>query len=351
MRGSRQLEIEAVDPFRDASWDEQVAGSEHHHIFHLGAWARVLVETYRQRPHFLRIRQGSETAALLPVMEVRSALTGRRGVSMPFGDLAGLLILRGPLTRDLAPLLSDWIRGNRWSHLELRGSWEPRENQCIPAVRSYLEHELDLVQNSSVMFANLSASNRRALRKSERGGLVLSMEATREAILEYYHLHERTRRRHGLPPQPRRYFEAISRNLVERGHGWVVTARKGRRAIASALFLGSGTKAIYKFGASDPGFWPLRPNQAVMWHAILRLVDRGFKTLHFGRTHPDDEGLKRFKSSWGCRTRTLSYLRLRADGSWASPGSLPAESHAWLFGRMPLAANRIAGRLIYPHLD
>ena len=73
--------------------------------------------------------------------------------------------------------------------------------------------------------------------------------------------------------------------------------------------LSKGNRAIYKFGASDERFQHLRPNNLVLWEAIALLAREGFEDLHLGRTSLGNEGLRRFKLSWGTTEETIRYFR------------------------------------------
>ena len=70
-----------------------------------------------------------------------------------------------------------------------------------------------------------------------------------------------------------------------------------------------GNKAVFKFGASDERFQTFRPTNLVFWDAIQFLAQKGFETLHFGRTSLGNDGLRRFKSSWGTTEETINYFR------------------------------------------
>src|SRR5439155_7559758 len=129
-----------------------------------------------------------------------------------------------------------------------------------------------------------ASSVRRAIRKAEKSGADVQVATSRDAILEFYRLHVRTRRRHGLPPQPLSFFKNIYEEIVKNGHGFVVLAKSGSRTFAAAVFFLIGKKALYKFGASDRSFQEFRGNNLVMWEAIKFLIDRGFTSLHLRRT-------------------------------------------------------------------
>lgn len=347
---NRGIAIERIDPLAETGWDEATCTFADHTVFHHSAWARVLSETYGHQPFYLRISVHGTEAALVPLMEVNSRLTGRRGVSLPFSDFAGPLWTDS----DQAPLvyaaLLDLSAARHWKHLEIRGGRIPP----APAnpFQTYESHHLDLRQGTAAIYQNLEASVRRAIRKSESSGLEVTVERNLKAMDDFYQLHGRTRRRHGLPPQPSAFFRAIAKHLVVRNLGTVVLAKLAGVPVAGAVFLHSGGRAIYKFGASDTEHWPSRPNHGVMWTAIRELVAAGCEELQFGRTSPADEGLARFKLSWGSVAHPLTYFRhgCRED-AWLSMDLPPVESHPLIFGHLPIACNRLAGRLIYPHLD
>jgi lipid II:glycine glycyltransferase (peptidoglycan interpeptide bridge formation enzyme) len=177
------------------------------------------------------------------------------------------------------------------------------------------------------------------------------VSTTREALREFYQLHRRTRRRHGLPPQPFRFFQNIYDEIIGREGGFVVLARRGSRSIAAAVFFEFNGNAVYKFGASDESQQVVRANNLVMWEAIKRLADRGCRTLHFGRTELGNEGLRRFKQGWGAIEEVIPYFRFYGLTRPRPAEKKPSAFHTALFRSMPLPINGLAGALIYPHLD
>jgi hypothetical protein len=41
---------------------------------------------------------------------------------------------------------------------------------------------------------------------------------------------------------------------------------------------------IYKYSASDPAYWRLRPNNLLLWRAIQWACENGYHTFDMGRT-------------------------------------------------------------------
>ncbi len=345
------LEVRVIDPLEGDAWDRLVRAHPEHSIFQRAAWARLLHDAYGHRPCCLQLLRGGAAVALVPLMEVASPLTGRRGVSMPFADFGGILWSEPAAGEPVAAALLELARRRRWKHLELRGGVAPAAEGAV--ARDWGGHLLDLARPPEALWSGLDPAVRRAVRKAEASGLAVSVGRAAGDVDAYYRLHARTRRRHGLPPQPPAFFRQLHRHLIEPGDGEVVLARFGGRAVAGAVFLHSGAAAVYKFGASDPRHWPLRPNHLVMWRAIGFLAgEAGCRSLHFGRTAPGDAGLARFKRSWGSVNEPLAYVRYMVGARRPGRGAPRAtDDHPAVFGFLPVPVNRIIGRLIYPHLD
>src|SRR5207237_7148507 len=90
-----------------------------------------------------------------------------------------------------------------------------------------------------------------------------------------------------------------------------------KRPIAAAMFFKLGRHAVYKFGASDERLQELRANNLAMFEGIKYLVDTSAETLHFGRTETENQGLRRFKLSWGASEETIDYACFdTASASW-----------------------------------
>src|SRR5688572_16462219 len=78
--------VRIVNPLEDPQWDENIQRFSTATIFHTTAWARVLWETYRFSPNYFTVTNNQRLIAVLPLMEVDSWLTGRRGIGLPFTD-------------------------------------------------------------------------------------------------------------------------------------------------------------------------------------------------------------------------------------------------------------------------
>jgi hypothetical protein len=346
----KSLQMRILDPINDPAWDNVVALHRDAGCFHTSAWAKVLHQTYNHQPFYLQFSGRHRLAALIPLMEVRSLFTGRRGISLPFSDTCEPLIFDLETVGLVRDHLVRLAQERRWKHLEIRGS---KFFQVAPgSAEKFYGHTLDLRGSAEELAIGFASPVRRAIRKAERSGLKAVVARNRAAINDFYHLHAQTRRRHGLPPQPLSFFLNIYEHIINRGLGFIVLAQHGPRPIAAAIFFRFGKNAVYKYGASDKRFQALRANNLVMWEGIQFLARNGAEKLRFGRTEQGNEGLRRFKLSWNTQEETIDYFRVDPSGRQClAPARTGYGFHKKVFGRLPLLFNKVAGSMIYPHLD
>jgi hypothetical protein len=305
-------------------------------IFHSEEWMQVLEETYG----FERVSGGP-----LPLMEANSLLGGKRGVSLPFTDECP------PVVSSREEFGKAWNgalelgRDRNWKYLEVRGGkeWLPE----APASLRFYRHTLDLTGGEEALFGLLDGSVRQAIRKAEKTGVKVERAQGLEGMRTYYRLHCRTRKKHGLPPQPWSFFLNIQRHLMSKGLGVLVLARIDQIALAGAVFF-YGKDAVYKFGASDESRQQARGNNLVMWEGIRWLAAQGCERLDFGRTSLENEGLRRFKAGWGSREGLIEYVKYDVRGSRFMVDKDRASGwHNQIFSRMPMALLRAAGAVLY----
>lgn len=344
-----KADAQILDPRSDSEWDADVLSHPEHTFFHSAAWADVLCRTYGHRCSYLRLTEAGKLLALVPLLAVESRVTGRRAVCLPFTDRCSPLEFSPcgrPAVRDQ---LAQMAHRQDWKYVELRGDLA---NAACEAPPTFYGHTLDLTAGAEALLAGFDTSVRRAIRKAERSQLTVGVADTLASVEQFYRLHVRTRRRHGVPPQPFSFFSNIHEAAIKRGLGFVVHARLASRPIAGAIFLRFGTHAVYKFGASDERLQELRGNNLVMWEGIKQLVADGSHTLHFGRTDCHQDGLRRFKRAWGAREEPIFYSRFGgAKNAWVNVKKETAKGYERIFRSLPFAVNRLAGTFIYPHLD
>ena len=201
-----------LDPINDPGWDHIVALHRDAGCFHTSAWAKVLHQTYNHQPFYLQFSCGRRLAALIPLMEVRSPFTGRRGICLPFSDACEPLIFDPEAADSVRDRLVRFAQERRYKHLEIRGGkwFQPASS----SVAKFYGHTLDLRRPMRDLADCFDSSVRRAIRKAERSNVSVAVGRNRQVIDDFYRLHVQTRRRHGLPPQSASFFMNIYEHII-----------------------------------------------------------------------------------------------------------------------------------------
>jgi len=338
--GTGDVGIDVLE-VEDPRWQAFVARSASATPFHHPAWARLLATTYGLRVFALLLGDGTAGAPFI----VARAVTGRRTwVSLPYTDelpvLADSTEAQGRFVSALATF------GGRFGarRIDLRTSVEElgwRRDTCA------VLHELQLQDDADEVHRTFSKSQVvRNIKRAAREGVTVQAATGVDGMRTFYALHERTRRRQGVPVQPWRFFALIWEHMVAQGRGTVLIASHEGTPLAGALFLHTHGTTIYKFGASDPEGWERRPNHAIFWRAIQDACARGDARMDFGRTDLGNDGLRAFKSGWGACERPLVYSSLE-PGAVAGEEGLATRALAEVIRRGPSWVGRGVGAALY----
>jgi CelD/BcsL family acetyltransferase involved in cellulose biosynthesis len=311
--------------------------------YHHPAWVETVAETYRFRSFVFVVRSaGDEVVGGVPLVAVGGRLRGKRWVGLPFTDACPALAGPAVTPEHIGRLLAAEGERAGVSAIELRG---PLGSAGAPLERGVV-HELVLT-NEDDLFKEFKPQVRRNIRKAQRQDLTLRAADTVEDLTEtYFRLHTATRRRLGVPTQPRRFFQNVWERMLDRDLGFALLVYHRDEPIAGAVFLEWNDRMIYKFGASDARHWSLRPNNLLFWEAIKRGCERGAKVLDFGRSDLDDEGLRAFKRSWGAVETPLVYTTLGRPAE-SSEGSAAERLLKPVVRRSPLWVGRGIGEVFY----
>jgi CelD/BcsL family acetyltransferase involved in cellulose biosynthesis len=338
-----------VDPSADARWTALVDTCPDALAFHHPAWLALLHRTYGYRYQGLAVEDGSGAlVAGLPLARVESRLTGRRLVALPFSDLCPPLVAPGAGPEAAEELVDAIAAEHRETGLavEVRAPLPALEGAT--AAPPFLHHRLALGGDPDELVRTTARpAARRAIAKALRAGVVVDRAVDRAALDAFYALHLRTRRRQGVPTQSKRFVRGFEALFAD-GLGFVLLARHEGRVTAAAVFLATGRTLIYKYGASDPRGLAVRPNNLLFMEAIRWGCAHGMAWLDFGRTDADNEGLAKFKRSWGAEERSLTYTVL---GGHAQRGEGNAQrALSAIIRRAPPIAGRAIGAVLYRHV-
>jgi lipid II:glycine glycyltransferase (peptidoglycan interpeptide bridge formation enzyme) len=217
------------------------------------------------------------------------------------------------------------------------------------STESFCHHHIDLRPDLPTLFANChKSSTQRKVTRAEQEGLNYESGRSEPLLAAFWDLLLITRRRHGVPPQPKAWFHNLIRCFGDRLD--IRVARKDNVPVASILTIRHNRTLAYKYGCSDARFHNLGGTQLLFWRSIQDAKRDGLETFDLGRTDWNNAGLLRFKDRWGASRSTLVYSHFSlAPVSGTSPRWYDRIRRAAI-PHLPAFVLRMAGRALYRHM-
>ena len=186
-----------------------------------------------------------------------------------------------------------------------------------------LDFEIDLRQSEDGLFASMSGSCRRCIRKARKSGVVIErVEDPAGFAAEYYgQLLDVFAKQSLMPTYDQERVEQLVRHLFPTGNLLLLRARNAEgTGIATGIFPALNDTMYFWGGASLREFQILRPNEAIMWEAMLHWKTRGIRLYNM-------VGGGDYKKKYGSypitvprviasRNKAISGLRDMAEKAW-----------------------------------
>jgi hypothetical protein len=299
-----------VDPGADSRWDKFVENHPLGWITHLAGWKKSLEKTFPHMKGFylaLLDEDHRTLKAALPLFAVKSWLTGKRLVSIPFATLCDPLISTQEELEDLLVGAKNLLKEVGGSHIEIKsfkGIDFMKDNGFW--IHDYYQHHfLVLPEDKEKLKSSFHRTCvRQRISRAYKSQLILR-EGNESDLKRFYRLHVNTRRRLGLPPQPLLFFKSLQAEFGGSKFMTVLFAEKNKQDIASIILFKFKDRVSAEFLATDERFFSMSPNHFLFWEAIKSAYAGGYKIFDFGRTSPQNENLMAFKKHWGTQVMSL----------------------------------------------
>ena len=345
------MTIYKIDPIKDRRWTEFLSTHPEASIFHTSGWLEALQRTYGYEPVvFTTSPPEDELRNGIPFCRIRTWLTGRRLVSLPFSDHCTPLVENSAELSCMLKSLQQEVAEKKWNYVEIRaGDLHLPGDATFEKAKAYTLHKLDLRPNLDDLFRGLHKDCvQRKIRRAEREGLICE-EGTGESLLrKFFHLLLITRRKHRLAPQPIGWFNNVIACLGDKVK--IRVASKDGSPVASTFTLRHGRTLVYKYGCSDHRFSNLGGTQLLMWKAIQQAKNDRLEEFDMGRSDCDNPGLIAFKDHWGAARSTLFYLRYPLRRSQTINEVMPGSVAKYIFAHAPDSLLAATGSMLYKYM-
>jgi len=290
-------------------WDDFVIAHPSGTAFHLSAWLKSIYLTYSLEPLlYVAQNESGEMSGIFPFFFIKSPYIGARIVSLPFSDYCGPLTAQSMEEENILQEIINRYR-DKVSYIEIRGAIQSESN--FIRYDYYKCHTLELASNPGDVMKKLEKKSiQYGIRKAQKSGIEIREDNTPVGMEEFYRLNRITRKKHGVPSQPLKFFKNLYDQMIVSGHSFILLAFDESRCVAAGYFTRMKDTIYYKYNASDNEYLASTkktPNHLLTWTAIEKASQAGYKFFDFGRTSPDNTGLMRYKEMWGATARDLPY--------------------------------------------
>jgi len=344
------MDVYEIDPTADERWEELLQNHPRASIFHTRGWLEALKKTYGYTPvAFTTSPPGSPLTNGIPFCRITGWFGRARLVSLPFSDHCTPLVESEQQLTCLLAYFRKKLHRESWSYIQIRAN-EPAASCSSRFENSnagYVLHKLDLTHDLSDIFRCFHASCvQRKIRRAEREGLTCEEGRSEPLLNAFYRLLTVTRRRHGVPPQPMRWFREMLDCFGDKLK--IRVAYLHATPVASILTLSYKRTLTYKYGGSDDTFSALGGMQLLLWRAIQEGSRNGMLEFDMGRTESDEHGLIAFKDRWGAARTSLAYFQYPPHRKNAL-ATMNTSLGKYVCSHVPSRVLPAVGRLLYRH--
>ncbi|HEY8612956.1 MAG TPA: GNAT family N-acetyltransferase [Roseomonas sp.] len=287
-----------------ASWDSFVEGHEEARFSHLWNYGAV-AECYGYKRQNICFAEGEKIVAVLPTVQAKSILFGRRLISQPFSEYGGLLLsttLNETKVGEIFGLLKAFLGSNgAYGTLEIHGNHGVRaelRDATFLATHTHRVAYLDVRKSEDDLWRNvLNHSARKSVSKAIKSGIVATEECTEELIRDdFFPLYLKSMKRLGSPPHKLDYYIRCHKMFGDNMR--ILWANVDGKRVAALLGFSCGKRINIINTVSDPEYWSLCPNDLLHWMFICKAAAEGYSFFDFGSVRYQGQDV--FKKKWGC---------------------------------------------------
>ncbi len=345
------LKVTPIDPGKDKRWDDFVINHPESTIYHHSSWAEVIRTVYGHELIYLALENDKkEVQGIAPFILIKSCLTGKRVVSLPFATYCNPILPATEVDKVLRFLLEHY---SDVDYIELKVV--EKDDIRIPAGFSkssnHITHILNLDHSLEELLMSFhSTSVRQRIRKGEKNNLSLRIGETEEDLKQFYRLHTMVRKKLGLPPQPFSFFIQMWQHLRPFNQVLIPLVEHGGRVVSAAFILKFKDTFYLEQSATDPCYLRHCANQTLIWESIKLAHADGARYLDFGRSALGNKSLIEFKERWSAKGFTLSTYYYPKRPPLNTEESMARQILNRVNRHLPNSLLKLEGRLLYPHL-
>ncbi len=290
-------------------------------IFHTPEWLTFVAECQRAEPILATVSDGSVT-----VGHFTGLLTRRYGLRILGSPMAGWTtsylgfnLQSGVSRRDATEALTRFAFDDLGcAHLEVRDRGATEADMAGLGLRwdAAPTAVIDLSPDEDTLFGAMAGACRRNIRKAAKSGVIIEEAGTDPSFADefYDQLRDVFAKQNLVPTYSVERVKSLIRHLAPAGRISLLRARDADgRCIATAVLPWYHRTMYFWGGASYREHQHLRPNEALIWHALRQAKARGVTEFDFvgGNAYKAKYGTTEVAVPWARQSRWPLVARLR----------------------------------------
>jgi FemAB-related protein (PEP-CTERM system-associated) len=236
----------------------------------------------------------------LPLAEVKSLLFGHSLVSLPFAVYGGVAASTPAAAAALEEKAQALAQQMGVQHLELRHV--NRQHDDWPVQDLYVTFRKEILPEEEANMLAIPRKQRAMVRKGIKNALVSTFD---EGVDRFFALYADNVHRHGTPPMPKRYFQALRQVFGKDCDVLTVSSAEGR-PLSTVLSFYFRDEVLPYYAGDDEAARDLAANDFKYWELMRHACARGLKVFDYGRSKLGT-GPYAFKKNWGFEPTPLNY--------------------------------------------
>lgn len=341
-------QIIVVDIKNDRRWDEYVDDHPSGTVYHSTAWGQVLESTFRYTPFYLALEREDKRRfeGIVPLFLIDNRLAGKKVVSLPLTTYCKRLMPDTDFDRMLH-FIKSHVSGNVCMEFKLFEEGECRFDM-LERRSDYVTQVLQIEPDLEKTYRKFhDTSIRQKIKRAEKSGLNLRMGESEKDLRSFYKLYTKTRKKHGLPPQPFSFFLNMWRVLKPKNLMSLPLVEHEDKVVAAATILKSKNIHHFEYSGSDERSLKLFPNHKLIWESIQLAYRTGSRFFDFGRSWNSNKPLIDFKARWGAEKYELPYYYYPKDQKFRLKDSSVPETLRHINRILPDFLLEIEGNIVY----
>ena len=269
-------------------WDE-LDRFEDRTIFQTLPWINFVAQTQAAEPMIAVLKENGNTVGYFTGLIIKKF--GFRILGSPFPgwgtSYQGFNLVPGSSRRQALETLPSFVfRELNCHYLEVEDRYisEADYKDLFFSITFTHGFEIDLTLPEDKLLANMKAACRWSIRKAAKSGVIVEEASDPEFAEDYFaQLEDVFAKQSLVPTYGIARVRALIRNLYPTGNLLLLRARNPEGVcIATGIFPGFNDTMYFWGGASWRPHQILRPNEAIMWHAMKNWKSRGIKKFDMG---------------------------------------------------------------------